>query len=229
MLGSLQPTEYDLQFELLRVPVRVSPWFWLMAALLGSNALRQGLPYLFAWIAVVFVSVLVHEYGHALTARAFGYHPRILLYQFGGLAMYEPYRYSRSKSILITLAGPFAGFALLGLTLVFSIVAVPALKIDLSQHPVMNDVIYQLIVVNLFWGILNLMPVFPLDGGRICQDVCTWISPYRGRQIAVGIGMIVAGCIAAAALAIGEIYLAIMFGILAVQNLQLVQSQSNYR
>ena len=90
MFGSIQPTDYDWQFRLLSIPVRVIPTFFLMAGLLGADYLRD-LPIFFAvWMVVVLVSILVHEFGHALTAKAFGYPPTVVLYFMGGMALYRP-------------------------------------------------------------------------------------------------------------------------------------------
>ena len=67
--------------------MRVSPWFWVITVLLGLNTDGQTPPLeLIIWIAVVFVSILVHELGHAFTQRHFGGQPWITLYGMGGLA-----------------------------------------------------------------------------------------------------------------------------------------------
>ena len=225
MLGTTEPTQYDLRFEFLGIPVRVSVWFWLMAAVLGGNALKEGLSFLLAWMIVVFVSILVHEYGHALLAKAYGYRPRILLYQFGGLAMFEPYgNFTRTKSILISFAGPFAGFVLFGLTVAFQLSIFPGIQARLDGRTLWlaEDVVRQLIYVNLFWGLMNLLPVLPLDGGRICQDVCSWFSPRRGQLYAMQTGAFVAACVAIFALSRDDYYIALLFGMLCVQNLQMM-------
>jgi hypothetical protein len=101
-------TPYDLNFSLLGIPVRVHPMFWLVALLLGfrGNPKPQELV---LWVAVVFVSILVHELGHALAARAHGWEPWITLHGFGGLASYRPTRQTPRSRILITLAGPAPG------------------------------------------------------------------------------------------------------------------------
>ena len=78
------------------IPVRVSPLFFLTAALIGflwSNTLMGTL----IWMMIIFVSVLVHEYGHALTAKAFGQSPRIELVAFGGLTIPQGKRLSLRK------------------------------------------------------------------------------------------------------------------------------------
>ncbi|MBL9123796.1 MAG: M50 family metallopeptidase, partial [Planctomycetaceae bacterium] len=112
-------TQFDLNFSVLGIPVRVHPLFWLVCLLLGgdrdvSSALR--------WVGVVFVSILVHELGHALVARSYGANPWITLYSFGGLASYRGARTDTKSSIAIILAGPMAGF-LFAAFLVVAIIA----------------------------------------------------------------------------------------------------------
>ena len=82
--------------------------FWVVSALFGSQLPPK---YVILWVAVVFVSILVHEFGHALTMRAFGSYPQVLLYSFGGLAMsMGQRRQSPGRQLLISLAGPAPGF-----------------------------------------------------------------------------------------------------------------------
>ena len=102
-------SQYDLNFSLLGIPVRVHPLFWLVAVLLGIRGNEDPVPILI-WVGVVFVSILVHELGHALTARWYGWEPWITLHSFGGLASYRPTFHDPTSRIVITLAGPGAGF-----------------------------------------------------------------------------------------------------------------------
>ena len=71
MLGAAE-TPYDLRFSLLGIPVRIHPLFWAVTAVLGFRMNERNLPMVVVWVACVFVSILVHEYGHALMARNFG-------------------------------------------------------------------------------------------------------------------------------------------------------------
>jgi hypothetical protein len=102
------------------MPVRVSAWFWVAAALLGWNVCqalagsdqRELLRLLVAWVAVVFVSLLVHELGHAFTYRWFGQSAHVVLYHFGGLAIPDAWgrRGARRplERLLVSAAGPLA-------------------------------------------------------------------------------------------------------------------------
>ncbi len=232
MFAPVSPTAMDLNFRIAGIPVTVSPWFWAAGCLLGLSALREGLPFLLAWLMVLFVSILVHELGHALTAKWFGYSPNIVLYHFGGVAMYAPhYRtYTVWKSILITLAGPAAGFALYGVLLLLIIsgtLRIPATAPEQVQRLLMN-VIGQLLFINLWWGILNLVPVMPLDGGQICRDICTIFSPHNGIWLAVKISIVVAGLVALYFYLNGVTFSAVMFAILCANNIQMLQQRNQF-
>src|SRR3954447_11140833 len=89
MLGMPEPTAYDLRFRFLGIPVRVHPLFWLFSAFLAGN---EELMPVAIWIGCVFISILVHEFGHGLMGRAFGYSPSIVLYSMGGLCYSEAER-----------------------------------------------------------------------------------------------------------------------------------------
>ncbi|HSO11633.1 MAG TPA: hypothetical protein VLT51_04610, partial [Anaerolineales bacterium] len=80
------PTQYDLRFSIAGIPVRVHPLFWLIALLLGSSGALVEIP---IWILVVFVSILVHELGHALAFRRYGIQSHIVLHAMGGLTIPE--------------------------------------------------------------------------------------------------------------------------------------------
>ena len=222
MFGPVQPTRYDLAFSLFGIPVRVTPWFWLAGVILGFDLLsdpRQGMLLMLIWLAVVFVSILVHEMGHATVAALFGYPPRIMLYQFGGLAMFEPtHRYSTARAILISAAGPAFGFALGMAVIVVSLLVDPA---SISQFG--SFAITQLIWVNIAWTCVNLLPVLPLDGGQICRDVCISASPRKGMTVALTISIVVAGLVGAGFLYISMTYAGLLFIFMAIQSYQELQ------
>ncbi len=217
MFNPAAPTRLDFHFSALGIPVRVSPWFWVLSALLGRMELQQD-PFHFAsWMAVVFISILVHELGHALTARLFGYSPRIVLHQFGGIALFVPDRgYTTSRAILITAAGPAAGLALGSIALVVGLV-LSLQGVDIPER--WDRMIFQLVLVNFFWGFLNLLPVLPLDGGQLTREVLVHLSPRQGIRWTLIVSLITAGGIALLSLSLlQDLYLALMFGLMAFMN-----------
>ena len=228
MFGPVRPTRFDLAFSLFGIPVRVLPWHWLMSVLMGWDFMHDpenGPVLLIIWVAIVFVSILVHEMGHALAANLFGYPPHILLYQFGGLTLFEPYRgYSTGKAIAITLAGPAAGFLLGMAVLVASFAVGIGFGWKLSGD-VATAALGMALFINFFWTILNLMPVMPLDGGQVCREVCLALSPRSGMTVALWISIVVAVLIGGGALLLQDTFLGIMFLLLAAQNFQEYQAR----
>jgi Zn-dependent protease len=191
----------------LGIPVRVHPLFWLIVVLLGWGSDPKPADILM-WVAVCFVSILVHELGHALAARAHGWEPWITLYGMGGLASYQPtYRDPRAQ-ILITFAGPFAGFALAAF-LVAAIAASghqvrfdPSLQFTLPvlwepfESRQLNILLFQLLYINIFWGLLNLLPIYPLDGGQIAREVLVSLNGPAGIQQSLWLSIIAAVALA---------------------------------
>ena len=103
----------DLHLRLFGIPVRVHPLFWVVTVIMGlRGGDEKGTPpaQLLIWVAIVFVSILVHELGHAFLQRRFGGRPWITLHGFGGLASCDDDDSSPRSQILIALAGPVAGF-----------------------------------------------------------------------------------------------------------------------
>lgn len=170
-------------FRLGSIPVRIRLWFFLVTLMLGG----QREPKLAAlWIAIVFVSVLVHELGHALMGRRFGLLPQIELHGMGGttswLETIEPgkdrIKIGPARSIAISLAGPFAGFAFGGVILLVSRLGwVPS-------HELGQQAFRWLVWVNIGWGLVNLVPMLPLDGGNVMRAALDGLTKGRGEKAA---------------------------------------------
>lgn len=226
--GQVATTPYDIEFSLGPIPVRVTAWFWVGTAILGQSSLRLGLEYLLAWAIIVFVSILVHELGHALVARALGHQPWIVLYEMGGYAAYEPRgREPAWKSIAISLAGPAAGLLLYLLLWRLESVVRQELVRDWGTRTQLlwAWIYYQLVYVNFTWSLVNLLPVLPLDGGRISEQLCQSASPRGGRRVALWIGVVVGGAATAWFVWDKNFFAVLMFGFLTYQNVQQLQEQ----
>lgn len=244
MLGT-DITPYDLRFRLLNVPVRVHPFFWLVTAFLGWTP--YNLPAVALWIVCVFLSILVHEYGHALMARRFHGSPSIMLYGLGGLCMSSGER-TDAQRIAVLLAGPGAGFALGAVvmavcSLAFGItlpehLAVMGVMIGLPGGALAQDAMsrlptelaatayWNLLWINLMWGLVNLAPIWPLDGGQVLQVVMGRVRPRGGVRQSHIVSLVTAG-IAAAYFLAGDpqnYFRPFFFGILAFVNYQVLQS-----
>ena len=169
----------SLEFSLFRIPIRIHLWFWLMALWLWTLHSEQGWPGLLIWVAVVFQGILMHELGHALVGRTFGRQPRIELIALGGLTWWEQREpLSPGRSLAVSFAGPAVGIVI-GLIALF---AMDTLRVP--QESLGRYTLSSLIYVNLGWGVLNLLPVLPLDGGNIVASLMELISPSRGRLLA---------------------------------------------
>lgn len=244
MFQALPPTRYDLRFFIGDIPVRVHPLFWLIALLLGSSGDLLTIP---IWILVVFVSVLVHELGHALAFRFYGIRSQIVLHAMGGLTIPEaaPLGFgwasvspSPKQEVVISLAGPFAGFmfavlVMLGVVVsggtllisrLFGILPLPLTAILPFGGNVPSIFVTMLLFVNVFWGIFNLLPVFPLDGGQVTRNLLIQYDPWDGARKAQWVSAIAGGVIALFALLVmRSVYVALLFGILAFQSYQSLQ------
>ena len=239
-------TPYDLRFRFLDIPVRVHPLFWLGSALLAGTS--EKLTVILSWVACVFVSILVHEYGHGLTAKAFRSSPSIVLWMGGGLCSSQDDRQTPMQRLAVVLWGPGAGFVLCGLVmLVFSVlygltpsehlgVVQYLLGLPLGGQPISLEhrdsigdgvflVYFFLVQINLFWGLVNLLPIWPLDGGRVCEILFSLHNPYQGKRRAHTVGLVTAGCLAVLSyLWTRDYFLAIFFGFFAFLNYQTLQT-----
>ena len=95
--------------KVLGIPTKIEPSFWVLSFFIASSR-GFNLPLFLEWLAVVFISVLFHELGHALVGRQFGLSPQITLYSMGGLTSWtKATEISPAKDLAISLAGPAAG------------------------------------------------------------------------------------------------------------------------
>ncbi|PTL80975.1 M50 family metallopeptidase [Vitiosangium sp. GDMCC 1.1324] len=191
---------FSLHFNLGRIPVVVDPSFWVVTALFGMYGSRSPMEML-SWVGVVFVSILVHELGHALMAMSLGCDvAAIRLYSMGGLT-FPDRALSRWRDVAVSLAGPFAGFLFGGLMIGVNMMMPP-------RSPLGIVIFRDLMWVNFAWGIINLLPVPPLDGGHVMRGI---LGPSRQR-ISLWIGVITAGGVVALSVSVRLFYTAFMFG-----------------
>lgn len=238
ILNEPEQTPADLTWTMFGIPVRVNPWFWVFTAMLGWSWVSDGLVYLFMWIGCVFFSILLHELGHVWMGQVFGSRGHIVLHSFGGLAIGSsnlPWRWQR---IAVFLAGPGIQFLVLIPVLAAQQAIPPG---DVS--PYTRTVLYMLRTINLYWPILNLLPIWPLDGGQATRELCSgaWPRENAGLRASLIISMIVSGALAVEAFMVqnrqhflpawlmdylpigGGMYMILFFVMFAFQSYQLLQ------
>ncbi len=170
-----------------KIPIRIHPLFWLLAALIGWFNSGSILGILI-WIGIIFFSVLVHEFGHALTALFFKKKPTIDLVLLGGVTTYSAENLSFGKQFLIVFNGPFFGFLLFAAASLF-------LSFPISYPPLLIGVLTAVQIVNLIWSVVNLVPVIPLDGGQLLRIALEGFFGLKGIKLSFLIGTCVAGVI----------------------------------
>jgi Zn-dependent protease len=193
----------NLSFRLGKVPIRIAPSFFLMTVFLGG--LGANLSGLLAWVVIVLASVIVHELGHASMGRAFGLEPRIDLHGMGGTTSWAiPKQLSAGKRIAISLAGPGAGFCAGALVWIAGMVIRSSPDSSASnflESPLGAYVFASLLFVNIGWGVLNLLPMLPLDGGNVMAQLLNIVTHGRGERPSRVISIAVAGAALVAAAA----------------------------
>jgi stage IV sporulation protein FB len=238
------PTRFDLRFSVAGIPVRVHPLFWLIAILFGSSS--SSLISLLIWVIAIFVSILVHELGHAFAMRRYGQNSSIILHVAGGLTVpesvpwggqYANVAISPNQQIFISLAGPFTGFLFAAFILAISIplggtvilnFLFGFIPLPLIQFPagweILNSFVISLLWVNIFWGFINLMPVHPLDGGTVTRYILIQSDPLNGLRTSLWVSVVAGAVVAAVGLIfLRNTYMAILFGLLAFQSFQALQ------
>ncbi len=210
-----------LRFQLFGFPVRIEWTFWILCLILGMSYLQEpGSEALGKFVflaAIVTGSILVHELGHAYARKQCGApYSELILHNFGGLCT-GPGHFTRGQTIWIAGAGPLASITLgcLAWLLIFTPGA--------SEGTWVKFFVFQMIWVNIGWAIINLLPIFPLDGGQIAAAAA---GPRHYRTV-LWVGVVLAALLAILALVgTGSLLSTVLFGMLAYSNWQRLQGQS---
>lgn len=198
-----------IRFSLFGVPVSVHPTLWVTLALLGGALGITGMMELMGVLLFIlsgFVCLLMHEMGHALVGRFLGGgHPEVYLAWLGGDCSNEDARLTRMQGVIMTAAGPAASLLLaliavcvlcvyvgnvqLGLLIAvnFSLGYMPLDVYENFPHLPMIFFMY-MIEVGVWWTLLNLLPIFPLDGGQIMHGLMR--SPRKMHAISLAVACV---------------------------------------
>jgi Zn-dependent protease len=221
-------------------PVTIEPSFLIVAVLLGP--LGGPIIGIVSWALVVFVSVLVHELGHAVVGRSLGAKPQVFLRGLGGVTLNPlPRRLTPFENIKLSLAGPLAGLLPGALALALLIATNPAAAAYASDPRLwlrlvmgyldgrtpFESLLFSFVQTGFFWTILNLLPVLPLDGGQVLASALSWV---RGKP-SVGLSGWISAVIAAGLSLLlflrilpGGAFLALLFAGFALQSAALARA-----
>jgi Zn-dependent protease len=232
----------EWNFHLFGIEVRVKFWFWFATLLFCGNMDTKSA---LVWVAVCFVSILLHEFGHVIAYRLFGTDGYAVLYGFGGLAVPDQGIQGTLAQFVVSMAGPIAGFCLGGV--VMAVAYVFGARVHIGWHmflptfsawPDLNPnniarlqstylwyvLVNDLLYVNFYWGLVNLLPVLPLDGGHASRAVCERRDPYNGKRTSLLISAIAGALMALAGVLAGNLYIILLFGFLAACSAQEFES-----
>ena len=209
-----------LQFSILGIPVRVEPWFWITMAFIGGGlhaANSTDILLVIVFVFAGFLSIMIHELGHALTIRKYGLPSAITLRAFGGYASFPAGKLDRKQSFFVTAAGPLIQFVFGALLIIL------APSISIPEGSLFLQFLRDLIWVSIAWSILNCLPVYPMDGGQMMAAI---LGPRKQHYVHM-ISSIVAVIIGITGyLYLGSILLPIFMALFAWQNWQSYQATS---
>jgi len=188
------------------MPVTVRPSFLIIAGLIGFIGVGTWSQTV-AWIVIVFVSILIHEMGHAFTARMYGSAVAIELNGLGGLTRWSTPReeITPGRRALIAAAGSAVGLLFGGLVWLVAGQFGP-------YDPLIAFILESTIYVNVFWGLLNWLPIRPLDGGHLLESLLEKVVPTRAEAIARVIFTVTAAAALAVAIWQQFIFIAVLAG-----------------
>lgn len=174
-----------MNFRFLNIPINIQPTFWLFLLFFCYGPQRSPLQMLILALVLI-VSLLFHEYGHALAAKKFERVPQITLEGFGGYASYDGRELPEKHHFLIILCGPLFTALLIGASYYL-------LEARVSEIGILNYFLYAMMKLNIYWLIVNLAPLSPLDGGKIAEYLLQkWVGSEKGYRWSLILGNITA-------------------------------------
>jgi len=203
-----------LFFWLFATVVRVRYSFLVVAVLLALGG-RRSPPEILIWVGAMTAGVLLHEFGHVAAARYHRFSPSVELHGMGGVTRWKTWApMSWHEQVTTSLAGPAAGFLAGGLVWL-------ALRASggLPSSPLLWRIATDFLWVSVGWGLLNLLPILPLDGAQAVEGLLSRSGivhdPARTMRVVSVVTAILIGLLALAA---GYWWGALLAGLLAVDN-----------
>lgn len=197
----------------------------LIYLFLGAASGARGIVAALLFAAVAFVSIVVHEMGHALMVRRLGYgDSTIVLHGLGGVCQWRGSP-TRKERILIALAGPGAGLVVGAAALALVI------PLGLPNEFALRNLVLAILIINIGWSIFNLLPIWPLDGGHVLRTALqsTNRSNRETVKLSLTVSMITGGLLILAAILFSEIFIVLLVGFIVYSNYRELQQLSGPR
>jgi Zn-dependent protease len=198
MATVLEPnlTSIDLQWRLCGISIRIHPLFWAASAVLGfryyAEAPAGGIGYFSFWMFAVLVSVLVHNLGQVFMGRLFGMRGEVVMYGLGGLCLGVASLASRLQRIVVLLTGPLVNILCVALVWSLPFVPFPNVFHEWGLAPAIATGAAIFSRINIFWALLNLIPLLPLTGGQLTAEIAASLFGSRGIAVASGLSLLAA-------------------------------------
>jgi Zn-dependent protease len=229
-MDSLSPMTRGIEGPLVSRPVvsRHGIFFWLFSTLvtvrftfflvmvLMAGLSRRSFSEILVWVFVAGFGVLLHEFGHVGAARFYRHRPRVELYTMGGVTTWEnDGRAGSRERLVISLAGPAIGLVLGGL--VWLLLETSGLRPGSRlAHLALSDFMW----VSIAWGVFNLLPILPLDGGQALEAILTGRFARDPRRTTRMVSLCVGGAAAVLAFAAGWTWAGALAAMFAYDNAQ---------
>lgn len=205
-----------MNFRFFNVPVHIRLGFWLFLIFFANLYIEPSIEKLIV-AGVLLVSLLVHEYGHALTALYFGARPTIVLEAFGAYAHYDRIGLTPKQQFLITLNGPLLESLLI-------VIPYYLLKMGTFEHlPYVQYGLSVMMRLNILWCLLNLLPIVPLDGGYLALYLCEKKFGMKGYKAGLIIGMICTAIVVPVLFLMGFVFFGTLLLLYGIQNYQVLK------
>jgi len=184
-IGSVKGTEIRIHLTFLLLLAWIGIAHYVEG---GAQAALEGV----VFISLLFLSVLLHEFGHVFAARRYGVQtPDVTLLPIGGVARLERIPEEPGQELVVALAGPAVNIVIAGVLFLLLAGPMPAGSTEVQNPGV--GMVARLATANLFLAVFNLLPAFPMDGGRVLRALLARRMGYaRGTQVAASVGQFVA-------------------------------------
>lgn len=200
-----------IRFSLFGFPIAIHWMFWVTAVFLSGRPFAStpgDFRYLLAFVLAALISIILHELGHAFLQRRYGGRVQIMLVAFGGLAISDR-GFTRQQHIKISLAGPIP-------QIIIGVLALKLLKMSSGDAQFIVDFLRSFAWVSIIWGIFNLFPIYPMDGGKVLFH---FLGP-RLEKVTYIVGIVGAAALALWALSRGSTFSTLFLGMMAYENYQ---------